>query len=256
MPSRFTTLLAGALALSGFSTVQAQDRTHRAEYSVSLLGLPVADAAFDAAFSDGAFRVSGEVSSAGLANVFSRTAGSTSVAGAIDGNALEATAYRVDYTTGSRARSTEVVYRNGAVVSARMTPERKREGPDWVAITEGDMRAVIDPISGLLVREGDDVCGRVLPVFDGESRMDFIFSPVGTQPFTTEGLSGEAIVCSVRFTPRAGFWRNSSTVAFLQDAEAEIWFALNPAAGFYAPVYARVPTKLGPVTVRATRFGG
>ena len=36
----------------------------------------------------------------------------------------------------------------------------------------------------------------------------------------------------------------------------EIWFAKAEGAKVYAPVYVQIPTKLGPVTVSATRFGG
>ena len=36
----------------------------------------------------------------------------------------------------------------------------------------------------------------------------------------------------------------------------EIWFAKAETMNVYAPVYVRIPTKLGPVTVSATRFGG
>ena len=50
---------------------------------------------------------------------------------------------------------------------------------------------------------------------------------------------------------REGSWKYNLTRALETRAVNKA-----DAVAVYAPVYARIPTKLGPVTVSATRFGG
>ena len=104
---------------------------------------------------------------------------------------------------------------------------------------------------------GTPVCPRTVSVFDGETRADIVLQPTGRQPFSTDGYKGEAIACSVRFVPKAGYRKGNSSIKYLRELKSiEVWFARSPSAGVYAPVYARVPTKIGSVTVWATEFGG
>ncbi len=87
-------------------------------------------------------------------------------------------------------------------------------------------------------------------MFDGESRMDFKLSAKGSKPFKTDGFSGDVIVCGVKFVPRSGYKKGRSDVEYLKKLDTmEIWFAKAEAGNVYAPVYVRVPTKYGPVTV-------
>ena len=119
------------------------------------------------------------------------------------------------------------------------------------------MRAVVDPISGLIIPAGSNVCSKTLPIFDGESRMDIKLVDKGSRPFSTRGFEGEVKVCGVRFVPRSGYRKGRRDVEYLRQLTTmEIWFAKADTVAVYAPVYARIPTKLGPVTVSATRFGG
>jgi hypothetical protein len=65
----------------------------------------------------------------------------------------------------------------------------------------------------------------------------------------------EAIVCTARAEPKSGYHARNSSIQYMREMNVEVWFAHNEQAGIYAPVYARVPTKLGPVTITATHFG-
>lgn len=247
---------AASLMLAGLATPLASaEREHRTDYSIRLAGLPVAVASFRSEFDGNRYLISGNLRSAGLADIFSSTQGTTSVSGVISRDKLSARNYSVFYKSGKRSREIDVTFRNGNVVEASMTPPR-RKPKNWIPVSRSDMRAVLDPISGLIIPAGGRICPKTLPIFDGESRLDLKLSAKGTKPFTTEGFEGEVVVCGIRFIPKSGYRKGRDDVEYLRRLTTmEIWFAKAEAADVYAPVYAQIPTRLGPVTVWATRFG-
>lgn len=235
----------------------AADVNHITDYSIRLSGFPVATASFRSAFDGRRYTISGRMDSAGLADILSSTHGTTSVSGTLSDGKLRASSYSMSYRSGKKARAIDVAFRNGDVVRASIRPERKRPPKNWVPVRASDMRSVLDPISGLIMPASTNVCSKTLPIFDGESRMDIKLSDKGTRSFSTRGFEGEVKVCGVRFLPRAGYRKGRKDVEYLRKlASMEIWFAKAEAVDMYAPVYVRIPTALGPVTVSATRFGG
>lgn len=245
-------------ALAGSPAVApAADVSHITDYSIRLSGFPVATASFRSAFDGRRYTISGRMDSAGLADILASTHGTTSVSGTLADGKLRASRYSMSYRSGKKARAIDVAFRNGDVVSASIRPERKRPPENWVPVRANDMRSVLDPISGLIMPASSNVCSKTLPIFDGESRMDIKLTDKGTRSFSTRGFEGEVKVCGLRFVPRAGYRKGRKDVEYLRKlASMEIWFAKAEAVDMYAPVYVRIPTALGPVTVSATRFGG
>lgn len=247
-----------AFVTTTFSTgsAQAAEVKHNTDYNISLAGLPIAKASFHTEFKADRYTISGTMNSAGLADIFAQTYGQTSVSGVVGRDRLSASEYRVRYQTGKKGRAIAVQFRNGNVLSASMKPAR-RIPKNWVPVTKADMRNVVDPLSGLIFPADVRVCPQSVPIFDGESRMDLKLSAKGTRPFKTDGFEGDVIVCGIKFVPRSGYRKGRQDVDYLRKLETmEIWFAKADAANVYAPVYVRIPTRLGPVTVWATRFGG
>lgn len=247
-----------AFVTTTFSTgsAQAAEVKHNTDYNISLAGLPIAKASFHTEFKADRYTISGTMNSAGLADIFAQTSGQTSVSGVVGRDRLSASEYRVRYQTGKKGRAIAVQFRNGNVLSASMKPAR-RLPKNWVPVTKADMRNVVDPLSGLIFPADTRVCPQSVPIFDGESRMDLKLSAKGTKPFKTDGFEGDVIVCGIKFVPRSGYRKGRQDVDYLRKLETmEIWFAKADVANVYAPVYVRIPTRLGPVTVWATRFGG
>ena len=252
--------IAGAavsLAVSGSAApLSAAEIQHRTDYSIRLSGLPVATASFRTEFNGNRYVISGSLQSAGLADIFSSTKGTTSVSGTVSHDRLRATSYSVNYSSGKRTRAIDVTFRNGNVIAANMTPPR-RKPKNWVPVSNADMRAVLDPISGLIFPAGSKICPKTLPIFDGESRLDLKLTSKGTKPYSTKGFKGEVVVCGLRFIPKSGYRKGRDDVEYLRKLNTmEIWFAKAEGANVYAPVYVQIPTRLGAVTVSATRFGG
>jgi hypothetical protein len=247
-------LLFGSLPTSA---ARPSDVAHDTDYTISLAGLPIARASFHTQLDDRRYTISGTLTSAGLADMLSSTSGRTEVSGTIGDDKLSATDYSMRYKSGKKVRAIDVAFENGNVTSATLTPQRKRPPKNWVPVTKADMRDVVDPLSGLIFPASAKVCPKTLPIFDGESRMDLKLTAKGTKPFKTDGFSGDVIVCGVQFVPKAGYRKGREDMDYLRRlASIEIWFAKSDAVQLYAPVYVRIPTKYGPVTIWATRFKG
>ncbi|MBC7283751.1 DUF3108 domain-containing protein, partial [Hoeflea sp.] len=227
------------------------------DYSVRLIGLPVAYASFVSEVNGNDYRISGTLRTSALSDIFSKTRGTASVSGKRSGDRLLASTFQVSYASGKSAKKTEIEFRNGNVKSTVNTPKRKAPGADWVPLSDADLKAVLDPLSGLVFPGGSKVCPRSLPIFDGQTRVTLHLAPKDVRPFRTEGFVGDAIVCSVRFEPKAGYRTGSSGIQYLTQLKTmEVWFAKHEGGDLYAPVYAKIPTKIGQVVVAATRFGG
>lgn len=258
--TRLKVFLTGLIVAGGLGTVQqasAEPVQVKTDYKVSLVGFPIASANFVTEVDGQSYKISGDMRSSAFSDLFSKVRGNASVSGTVAPDKLMASDYVVNYTSGKKKHRTSVKFVNGDVRSATNEPEEKTKADDWVPLLEGDLRAVLDPLSGLVFPEGKAVCPRSLPIFDGESRATLHLSPKSVRPFRTKGFSGDAIVCSVRFEPNSGYRKNSSGIRYLEGVKGmEVWFAKHESVGLYGPVYAKVPTKIGKVIVAATKIGG
>lgn len=250
-------LFAGiALSLASLSPAVAAEARHDSEYSINLGLLPIARANFSTRMEGSTYSISGSFSSAGIASVLKDISGKTAVSGAKRGNRMQANEYSLVYKDGKRTRTYDVQYRNGNVTSTTVKPEPKARPDNWVDVKDRDLRSVLDPISGLLFPIGGRICPSRLPIYDGESRLDLVLSSGGTKPFATNGFTGDAIVCNARYVPKSGFRKGRKDIEYLKSISMEIWFAKASNMDVYAPVYARIPTKVGQVYITATKYGG
>lgn len=231
---------------------------HETQYRVSLAGLPIARADFKTEVTGKQFTIRGDITSAGLADLVTSIDAKTDVTGVVNDSRLQATHYTLYYKSGKRERTYDVAYANGNVTSNTITPEPKR--PDsWVPLSQADLKAVLDPISGMIfpITPSLNLCNQTLAVFDGEMRMDLKLSPKGYHPFSTEGFKGKTVACGVRFTPKSGYKGTRKDYLYLAKSDnMEIWFAKADAMNVYAPVYVRIPTQYGTVTITAVKYGG
>jgi hypothetical protein len=255
---RFIRPLAGLVLLYAASASPALslEVKHVSEYDISLGILPIGTASFSSEFEGTGYKISGIFKSGGIANIIKRVSAETNVAGRINGDHLQADSYNLVYKLGKRTRIYDVVYRNGNVADTTITPPPRRSAENWVPVTPKDLTSVLDPLSGLIFPEGAKVCSGRVPVYDGESRMDLLLKEEGTKPYETKGFKGEVIVCSVRYVPKSGFRRGRSDIEYLKKTPMEVWFAKADGSNVYAPIYARIPTRMGPLYITAVRYGG
>lgn len=247
--------LACLLAAVAAEPVAAEPLSTR--YDVSLIGLPVGRASFDTTISGNAYSVVGTLASSGLADIVTTIKGKSSVAGRIQGTKLFAHSYGLDYSSDKKTYRSAVTFRSGKVSTTDVAPKVTKPKADYVPVSASQLSAVVDPLSGLMLKgkaTPDSLCQRRLPFFDGWSRLDLVMSPAGTKPFATDGYKGDVVVCNVRIEPVSGYRAASRGMKFIQRQTIELWFAPIKETGIFAPVYARIPTEIGPLTLRASVF--
>lgn len=248
-----------ALTFSVYSgpVARAADVQSRTDYNVSLAGIPIAKASFVTRMENRNYSISGRFRSAGIVNLITEISADTDVSGVRIGERLEARKYTLVYRKGRKIETYDVRLRSGNVTSSAVTPAPKPRPKTWVPVTEADLRSVFDPLSGLIVPQGDRLCPRTLPIFDGESRIDLILTPKGTKSYAHGEVKTEATVCGIRYVPRSGYRKGRKDIDYLMKVRGmEIWFAKAGDLPLYAPVRARIPTQYGTVDISAIRFGG
>lgn len=228
-------------------------QTYSGEYTVTFLGLPVARSSFVSTFNGDNFTVQGQMSSAGIGKLFDSTTGTSHASGSFVGKQTRPESFRVQYKSGKKAQMTAISFAGGAVANTVNDPPlRKRD--NWVAVKPGQLQSVTDPISATLIRADgpDEVCSRVLRVFDGQMRLNLRLSHVSTGK--VDGIDGDVVTCSARFVPVSGYRTTNRSIDYMRKrAKISISFARLGETGIYAPVRATVSTGMGPVTVTARR---
>lgn len=248
--------LALLLALAP-GTAAAEPQHYSADYVVSLYGLTVARSRFTSTVDGNAFTIRGSIATAGLARIIDNTRGTTSVSGHFAGNRARPDAFLISYTSGKKKKKTAIDFANDAVSRTENIPPPKKRGDKWVPLAEGDLVAVTDPLSLTLLKAGTprEVCSHTLKYYDGELRADIPLSYIAIAPMTIPGYSGDAVVCSARFVPVAGYRKGNSTIEYLKnESKMTIAFAPMGATGVYVPIQASIGTRIGTILVTASRF--
>ncbi|MDH6234098.1 hypothetical protein M2281_004712 [Mesorhizobium soli] len=252
-----TVSTAAAVIFVSLYAEAASAASFRSEYVVSYLGLTIARSKFESSFDGDKFSVSGSMSSAGIAQIFDDTKGTVKTTGSFAGNDPRPEGFVTNYTSGKKKKKTEIGFSGASVGKVVNIPPLDKHGDDWVPVSDGDLRAVTDPLSATLIRadKPENVCGRTVKMFDGEMRANLVLSYVSTGPISIPGYSGDAIVCSARFVPVGGYKKNHKSIEYLKNrAQIAISFAPVGSTGVYAPIYATVGTQIGTITIQARKF--
>lgn len=239
---------------------EAEPLQHRADFDIQLAGLPFARASFDSRRDHNLYEIEVNFEAAGVGQVVNNMTAELVSSGVIADDGLQTQRYYLQYRKGDRHRRYEAEFKNGNVVATRVEPppRDRTKQPNWIPVTEADLKSVTDPLAGLIqpVTAGDP-CRPLIPVYDGESRLDINLDRKREEKFKTRGFDGKVVVCGMRYTPLSGYRKGSREAEFLKRLNRmEIWFAKSERMNVYAPVFFSVPTRFGTLTMKATRFDG
>ena len=255
-PSMFAKILAlPMICLAGAPPVLAAS-TFKSEFAITLYGLPLANTRFTTVVEDASFTIDGSVKSAGVGALFDDTKGIVAVSGLVAKSGARALSYSLTYVSGKKNKSTSIGFSGGSVVSTRNVPPVRKKG-EWIDVTPEQLKAVSDPLTGMIVRASSlaEACNRTVRVFDGQTRADFVMSLARQRHYRTKGFKGEVAECAVKFVPVSGFQKGKKQIEYLRkNKNIRILLAPVGATGLYAPIAARVGTTVGTVAVDAVRF--
>jgi hypothetical protein len=240
------------------TTARAQGK-FEAQYVVSLAGVTIGTGNWMAEIGEDTYTTEATGRIAGILRVFGDAKGSAAARGIIKDGRLVPTSYAGHLISDDGDDGVHMSLNFGVVTELTAEPPAHLD-PDSIPVSDADRRGVIDPISaGLIpvIGSGDVIsaaaCERTLPVFDGRQRFDVALAFKRMDKVNPEkGYQGPAVVCAVRYEPRAGYRPNRVAVKFLiATHDVEIW--LIPIAGTRVLVPARVsiPTLVGTAVVAA-----
>ena len=263
VPRRFAATVAVLAALSHLCALAAPaaagETRLSARYVISVAGFPVGKADLNYALNDRGYTVDGFGRTSGVVRLFSDGEGKASAKGILNGTHPVPGAYSYDVTEDGDKETLTMAFSGNRVGAVELDPPehpalQKRKVP----LESAHKVDVLDPLSALFIPAGaDNVCDRILPIFDGVQRFDLLLSPKRTDYFSSERRSfkGRVVVCAVSYRPIAGHRADKKEVQYMQrNSGMEIWMAPLGNTGIMAPVSARLETQVGLLVVDATRF--
>lgn len=257
-----------ALSIAGATTATAKTYKHESRFTIKFAGLKVGTAKFNVTFDDATYTMRGVGKSSGIVSWITDASGSVESTGTLKDNQIRPKVHKASMKEDKKKQESLLLAFAGGKVSEikfdTIKPRKPRVAPRYVPLQTQHMAAVLDPVSSLIVpmsgkdaRDGRKVCGRTLPVFDGEMRFDMKLSYKGTKPISTNGYSGHAYVCRMRFVPIAGHKKDQRTVKEMaKNKHMEIWLAPMQGVSVFSPIRIKVGTSWGNFDAVPEYFGG
>lgn len=252
--------------IAALAAPAAAQTHHRTVFDVKFAGVRVGKATFDITFDDKNYRIGLSGGTAGIAELFAPGNGEVESSGALAGADVVAARNTVIYREKKKQPATlEMTFDKGAFASLKLDPDKRKQkdGPTWVQVTPEHLAKVVDPASGVVMpvpreraNDPNTVCGRTIPVYDGDSRYDIVLRYKATKPVETEGYKGWAYVCQLRYRPVAGHRTDHKNVRYMADNKLmEIWLAPMAGTNVFTLIRVEVPTWVGRVVAEPKFFG-
>src|SRR5258707_4731655 len=255
-------LCAGVLLLfAALPPAFAQGRLD-AHYEATLSGIPVGRGAWTIDISDDQFSASAFGGTAGLLKAFAGGTGTGAAQGRVVNGAPVPANYSATTTTSKKSEAIRMVLSGGNIKEYAIEPEPPVD-PDRIPVTDAHRRGVYDPMTGSMLRVpgtsdplSPDACRTGASIFDGRMRYDLKLDFKRMETVKAEkGYHGPVVVCSIFFTPVAGYIPDRPVIKSLA-AQRNMEIAFAPVAGtrVLVPFRLVIPTPFGTAVLEATQF--
>ena len=258
-PVAMAFFLASALGAPAFANEGSTVLDSR--INVTFVGVPVGTLNNTISLSGSQYSISGLVKSNRLVSIVAGAKVRFSSSGRISRSKLLPKAQNVNFKSSREKRNISLAFTSGNVRSASVSPKKIYKN-GAVLLEAGHRRAVIDPVSALIIPvrrkdigDGNKICDRTLPVFDGTARYNLKLSFLSSQKARTKGFSGEVFNCQVRYQPIAGHRPHKKNVKFLKaNRSMKITFARIGNTSNYGLFAFHVKTRKGTAIGTAGKF--
>src|SRR4029079_5128165 len=227
-----------------------------ANYGVYWAGLHFGDIRLDIIVRSSDYEMKGDGQSSALGGLIYKWSGGTTSAGKLSKSGPQPSQYTLDYSGGDKHGDVRISFSGGAVSDVSTLP-KKRPNPKKIPVTKEQLRGVLDPMTGALLRLRPNlpaadwkICDETIPAFDGKLRFNLVLEPrrqARVESKTPDGYSGPAAVCGVKFVPISGFRPGDRGIAFMSSHadQIEVWMVPLPGTALYLPYRISVPTAFG-----------
>ena len=219
----------------------------RADYTVYIGGLIVAEGSISARLEGEDYFLENELGSAGLPGKFWDARWKMTSEGRIVDDALRPNRFAFSAREKNETKTREILYDVHGVPTLSFDPPLPEEEIGKTPASE--RKNTLDPVSAFIlpvVADGNP-CDRKIPVFDGKRRYDLqlIFDREDKVTTRNNGYSGDAIRCKVRVQPRTGMERAKLTTMMERRDDTFIWLAPVNGGKLYIPVRVQMRTPIG-----------
>ena len=260
MPLAAASLLLAAAALP--SPVQAQGKLE-AHYTASLAGLPIGKGSWVIDIADTHYSAAASGITTGLLRLFTGGEGTSAAHGTFDRNGKFASSiYAATIITRHKTTESRLAIKDGDVTTFKIDPPQDKD-PERVPLTKAHQHAIFDPMTGSLVRmpgKGNPLtpqaCERHVSIFDGRLRYDLKLAYKRMdEVHADKGYAGPVVVCSIYFTPVAGFIPSRTAIKYIKNQrDMEVWLAPIAGTRVLVPFRAQGPTPIGEAVLEADQF--
>lgn len=233
-----------------------------ARYTATLAGLPIGEGTWQIVIGEGDYSATAKGSTTGLMKAFTGGHGQTITQGTLQAGKPVLSSYTASIQSYKKGNEISLKVDAGTVKDLKLDPPAETE-PERVPVTDASKSGVLDPMTATLVRmtgNGEvmspEACQRKLPVFDGRLRYDLnlAFKRMD-QVKADKGYAGPVVVCSVIFTPVAGYIPTRAAIKYLQEQRnIEIWLAPIGGTRVLVPFRIEGPTPVGRAALEADEF--
>ncbi len=257
-------LSAGVLALAATapaSVASAQGRLE-AHYTASIAGIPIGKGSWVVDIADTRYSAAASGVTTGLIRVFTGGEGTSAARGVIVDGRLMSSIYASTIKTRRRTDEVRLTVSHGDVKDFKLDPPADKD-PERVPITPAHEHGVLDPMTASLLRVpgtgsllAPEACQRTLAVFDGRLRYDLALAYKRMDMVKAgKGYAGPVLVCSVGFSPIAGYIPSRATMRYLTKMhDIEVWLAPIAGTRVLAPFLIQGPTPIGEAKLAADQF--
>jgi hypothetical protein len=240
---------------------QAQGKLD-ARYTASLAGIPIGKGAWVLDIGEDQYTATASGLTTGLLRVFAGGQGSSAARGTVAAGQLVPGTYAATISADKKTDEVRMVIYGGAVKEYVVDPPSP-PNPDRIPITEAHRRGVLDPMTASLIRvsgNGDplsaEACQRTASVFDGRMRYDLQLAFKRMDKVKADkGYEGPVVVCSIYFTPVAGYIPDRAAIKYLvAQRDMELWLAPIAGTRLLVPFRVSIPTPVGLGVLEATQF--
>ncbi len=259
---QLASLCAAALfGLDAAAPVAAQGKLE-AQYEASLAGIPVGRGAWNVEIGDDTYAAAANGGTTGLLKTIANGSGTGASQGRVVNGALVPQAYQASTTTSKKSETIHITLANGNVKEFGIEPQPPVDA-DRIPITDAHKKGVFDPMTSSLLRVpgnadplSPDACRTGAAVFDGRMRYDLKLDFKRMETVRADkGYYGPVVVCSVYFTPVAGYIPDRPVIKYLAgQRNIEIAFAPIVGTRILVPFRMVIPTPLGTAMLEATSF--
>lgn len=249
----------GVLVVPGYAAAQAR---LDARYTASLAGLPIGEGSWEIVIGETDYSATARGTTTGLMKAFTGGHGETVTKGTLNNGKPALASYVANIQSYKKGNEISLKVDGGTVKDLKLDPPAETEA-ERVPVTDASKSGVLDPMTATLVRMpgsgallSAEACQRKLPVFDGRLRYDLTlaFKRMG-EVKADKGYAGPVVVCSVNFTPVAGYIPTRAAIKYLQEQRnIEIWLAPIDGTRVLVPIRIEGPTPVGRAVLEADAF--